>query len=173
MFIDIDYSLFYEKNYQQHSPSVTDTVAGSYFRPTDTRMSTSISITPPYRNSPSSTVHHGGLSGESFKEGILSQSINPFADDLYLDITLSSWVRGGFTASKNRGSTVSYTAYADPIINIESQYSEYFSTEMVLLSGSERTQIGTSPTSVPEPTTLTIFALGLMGLASRRFKKKL
>jgi hypothetical protein len=32
--------------------------------------------------------------------------------------------------------------------------------------------IGTSVTEVPEPSTLAILALGLMGLASRRFKKK-
>ena len=31
--------------------------------------------------------------------------------------------------------------------------------------------LSTSSTSVPEPTTLAIFALGIMGLASRRFKK--
>ncbi|WP_057833134.1 PEP-CTERM sorting domain-containing protein [Colwellia sp. TT2012] len=31
---------------------------------------------------------------------------------------------------------------------------------------------GFDPTSVPEPTTLAIFALGLMGLAARRFKKQ-
>ena len=31
---------------------------------------------------------------------------------------------------------------------------------------------GSDPTSVPEPSTLAIFALGIMGLASRRFKKQ-
>ena len=30
----------------------------------------------------------------------------------------------------------------------------------------------TSPTSIPEPSTLAIFALGMMGLVTRRFKKK-
>ena len=29
-----------------------------------------------------------------------------------------------------------------------------------------------SPSTVPEPSTLAIFALGLIGLASRRFKKQ-
>ncbi len=40
--------------------------------------------------------------------------------------------------------------------------------------GSAATTISTfsAPTSVPEPSTLVIFALGLIGLASRRFKKQ-
>jgi len=45
------------------------------------------------------------------------------------------------------------------------------------ISSFDRTQVSTAnfrfePTSVPEPTTLAIFALAIMGLASRRFKKQ-
>lgn len=46
------------------------------------------------------------------------------------------------------------------------------STDFLLRSAVMTVDINENPASVPEPSTLAIFVLGMIGLASRRFKKK-
>jgi len=54
--------------------------------------------------------------------------------------------------------------------NFDSNWSSYntFSIAEITLDGTREAE----PSQVPEPSTLVIFALGIMGLASRRFKKQ-
>ncbi len=47
-----------------------------------------------------------------------------------------------------------------------------FASMFNFTEGTASFQITTSSQPVPEPSTLAIFALGIMGLASRRFVKK-
>lgn len=85
----------------------------------------------------------------------------------------SNSLGSSFTLGAFSGST-SYTLTAGQTYNFTFNFDSDISG---LISSFDRTQVSTAnfrfeTTSVPEPSTLAIFALGIMGLASRRFKKQ-
>jgi hypothetical protein len=68
----------------------------------------------------------------------------------------------------------SFTSYDSAYTVFETRGSEVISIGLrdVQISSDCTTTGSCFTTSVPEPTTLAIFALGMIGLASRRFKKQ-
>lgn len=88
-------------------------------------------------------------------------------------------LRGGFPNIQSSGTTISVTGsllsnMAFSNFNAGTYYSSFIghnASSYASLRDGITINVGNS-TPVPEPSTLAIFALGLMGLASRRFKKK-
>jgi hypothetical protein len=101
---------------------------------------------------------------------------SPVLYDIF-DNTLIRWTEGGvvFSTNASAGGQLSYEHYffdqSDFILNGVQVISDW---NGAAVSMDESTNLGvpSTITDVPEPSTLAIFALGLIGLASHRFKKQ-
>ncbi len=83
-----------------------------------------------------------------------------------------SAVGGGFNVLLSAGSTFNIAITAVGNFNTVDYSASDFELYMGSASGRVAQHLLASQTEVPEPSTLAIFALGMIGLASRRFKKQ-
>ena len=103
-----------------------------------------------------------------FAESCCTRGFDIFAENLMIVDDFSPYALQGSTNNTTKGAFVRYDFIAaDTTLNIAMGGSAPYSDNNPILNGLTLE----NTTSVPEPSTLAIFALGMIGLASRRFKK--
>jgi hypothetical protein len=83
-----------------------------------------------------------------------------------------SGIGEGFDVLLSAGSTFNIAITATGSFNVVDYSASDFELYMGIASGRVAQHLLASQTDIPEPTTLTILALGMIGLVSRRFKKQ-
>jgi hypothetical protein len=103
-----------------------------------------------------------------FAESCCTRGFDIFAENLMIVDDFSPYVLQGSTNNNTNGAFVRYDfTAADTTLNIAMGGNAPYSDRNPILNGLTLE----NTTSVPEPSTLAIFVLGMIGLASRRFKK--
>ena len=103
-----------------------------------------------------------------FAESCCTRGFDIFAENLMIVDDFSPYALQGSTNNTTKGAFVRYDfTAADTTLNIAMGGSAPYNDNNPILNGLTLE----NTTSVPEPSTLAIFALGMIGLASRRFKK--
>ncbi len=110
-----------------------------------------------------------------FSGGHLANSADELAlfDDLLQEVDRVEW-DNGVTFPKNAGASMALTSFS-----ADSSLGSNWAASTLLQASGDFSSAGkcnddvgqTCSVSVPEPTTFAIFALGMIGLASRKFKK--
>jgi hypothetical protein len=106
--------------------------------------------------------------------GLDVDSLSP--DGLINGLLVSNGVFGPLTVIDTQDDTENDSfggPFGDPRFNLSLSSTGTYTLLVATLSAPGSYEISTTGiTSVPEPSTLAIFALGIMGLAARRFKKQ-
>ena len=160
--VGVNYSLSLFAAFSRN-PVSTGIIEGPQIRPQDRRHRSKITVKGNHSNqfNPIS-ASIGSLSSNvsESRSDVLYAVVDPRSEQMYIDITLEAFVRGGVGGNASNTQNLFLQAISDPYISLPEEYVDFLQvTNTSFTLAGEFNSFGTPPNTVPSPSTISILSL--------------